>query len=369
MGLLRDVFNGETALDYPRWWRRTVTVSLVVIVLSFGSFGVRGLNLGIDFEGGTTFEVLAPGASVADARGVMAGIGSEDSRIQTVDGDVIRIRSEVSDPAHAAEIHSLLEEQLGTVQTFEQVGPTWGAEVTSKAANALVVFFVVVALYITVRLEWKMALGALAAVAHDIVVSVGLYSILQLEITPSTVIAFLTIMGYSLYDTIVVYDKVREVTGRLGATERYTYTELMNLALNRVTMRSLNTSITSAIPIVSLLLIGSVLMGATTLQEFGIALLVGIIVGSYSSLFIASTLVTVLKEREERWIQVAGKVEQRAGVAEGGGPRLIGREEASLPDTRSTERPGAAKGPARRRPAATTHLAGGVPPRPRKKRR
>ena len=135
-------------------------------------------------------------------------------------------------------------------------------------------------------------------------VSVGLYSILQLEITPSTVIAFLTIMGYSLYDTIVVYDKVREVTGRLGATERYTYTELMNLALNRVTMRSLNTSITSAIPIVSLLLIGSVLMGATTLQEFGIALLVGIIVGSYSSLFIASTLVTVLKDAKSdgsRW--------------------------------------------------------------------
>ena len=369
MGLLRDVFNGETALDYPRWWRRAVTVSLVAIVLSVGSFGVRGLNLGIDFEGGTTFEILAPGVSVAEAREVMAGIGSEDSRIQTVDGDVIRIRSEVSDPAHAAEIRNLLDTQLGTVQTFEQVGPTWGAEVTSKAANALVVFFAVVALYITVRLEWKMALGALAAVAHDIVVSVGLYSILQLEITPSTVIAFLTIMGYSLYDTIVVYDKVREVTGRLGATERYTYTELMNLALNRVTMRSINTSITSAIPVVSLLLIGSVIMGATALQEFGIALLIGIIVGSYSSLFLASTLVTVLKEREERWQQVADKVAQRTGVTDEGTTRLIGREEAALPDTRSTERPGAAKGPARRRPVATTHLAGGVPPRPRKKRR
>ena len=189
MSVLRDVFNGETALDYPRWWRRAVTVSLVAIVLSIGSFGVRGLNLGIDFEGGTSFEVVAPGASVADARAVMAGLGSEDARIQTVDGDVIRIRSEVSDPARASQIRDVLEVELGSVETFEQVGPTWGAEVTAKAANALMVFFAVVALYITIRLEWKMAAGALAAVAHDIIVSVGLYSILQLEITPSTVIA------------------------------------------------------------------------------------------------------------------------------------------------------------------------------------
>ena len=124
-----------------------------------------------------------------------------------------------------------------------------------------------------------MALGALLAVSHDILISIGIYSMFQLEVTPATIIAFLTIMGYSLYDTIVVYDKVREIVGRLGATDRYRYTELMNLALNRVTMRSINTSITSAIPVISLLLIGSLLLGAATLQEFAVALLVGIIVG------------------------------------------------------------------------------------------
>ncbi len=367
MGTLRSVFAGENAIDYPRWWRRALVGSMVALVVSIGSFGVRGLNLGIDFEGGTSYEVVAPGASVADARSVMAGFGADDARIQTVDGDTLRIRSDVSDPVRATEIRDALEARLGPVETFEQVGPTWGAEVTDKAARALLVFFVVVALYITVRLEWKMALGALAAVAHDIIVSVGFYSVLQLEITPSTVIAFLTIMGYSLYDTIVVYDKVRDVTGRLGVTERYNYTELMNLALNRVTMRSVNTSITSALPVASLLVIGSLAMGATTLQEFGVALLVGIIVGSYSSLFIASSLVASLKEREPRWQQVAARLEQRGQI--GKGTRLIGRDEAALPDTRSPERSGASKGPARRRPTPTTHLSGGVPPRPRKKRR
>ena len=211
-----------------------------------------------------------------------------------------------------------------------------------------------------------MALGALVAVAHDIVVSVGFYSLFQLEIPPATVIAFLTIMGYSLYDTIVVYDKVREVTGRLGASERYSYTELMNLALNRVTMRSINTSVSSALPVVSLLVVGWLIMGASALQEFGVALLVGIIIGSYSSLFLASAMVAVLKEREPRWLEVTAKLDQR-GV--GDGPtRTVQRQDAALGDTRSTERVGGVRGPARRRPQATAPT-GGIAPRPRKKRR
>ena len=140
--------------------------------------------------------------------------------------------------------------------------------------------------YIAVRLEWKMAVGALIAVAHDIVISVGLYAVFQFEVTPATVIAFLTIMGYSLYDTIVVYDKVRDVGGRLTVTGRYTYSEMMNQSMNQVLMRSINTSITSVLPVLSMLLIGSVFLGALTLQEFAIALLIGILVGTYSSIFV-----------------------------------------------------------------------------------
>ena len=366
MSSLRLLYRGEAPVDFPRLWRRALVASATLLVIGIGSFALRGLNLGLDFEGGTSYEVRSPGASVADAREVMADLGAADARIQLVDQDVLRIRSDIDDPTRSAEIRDTLSFRLGPIEAFEQVGPTWGADVTDKAVRALVVFFAVVALYLTIRLEWKMALGALVAVAHDIVVSVGFYSLFQLEITPATVIAFLTIMGYSLYDTIVVYDKVREVTGRLGASERYSYTELMNLALNRVTMRSINTSVSSALPVVSLLVVGWLIMGASALQEFGVALLVGIIIGSYSSLFLASAMVAALKEREPRWLEVTAKLDQR-GV--GDGPtRTVQRQDAAMGDARSTERVGGVRGPARRRPQVTAPT-GGIPPRPRKKRR
>ena len=366
MRTLRLLYRGEAPLDFPRLWRRALVASATLLVVGIGSFALRGLNLGLDFEGGTSYEVRSPGASVADAREVMADLGAADARIQLVDQDVLRIRSDIDDPTRSAEIRDALSSRLGPIEAFEQVGPTWGADVTDKAVRALVVFFAVVALYLTIRLEWKMALGALVAVAHDIVVSVGFYSLFQLEITPATVIAFLTIMGYSLYDTIVVYDKVREVTGRLGASERYSYTELMNLALNRVTMRSINTSVSSALPVVSLLVVGWLIMGASALQEFGVALLVGIIIGSYSSLFLASAMVAALKEREPRWLEVTAKLDQR-GV--GDGPtRTVQRQDAAMGDARSTERVGEVRGPARRRPQVTAPT-GGIAPRPRKKRR
>ena len=366
MRTLRLLYRGEAPVDFPKLWRRALVVSATLLVIGIGSFAVQGLNLGLDFEGGTSYEVRSPGTSVADAREVMADLGAADARIQLVDQDVLRIRSDIEDPTRSAEIRDALSSRLGPIEVFEQVGPTWGADVTDKAVRALLVFFAVVALYLTIRLEWKMALGALVAVAHDIVISVGFYSLFQFEITPATVIAFLTIMGYSLYDTIVVYDKVREVTGRLGATERYSYTELMNLALNRVTMRSINTSVSSALPVASLLVVGWLIMGASALHEFGVALLVGIIVGSYSSLFLASAMVAALKEREPRWLEVAAKLDQR-GV--GDGPtRTVQRQDAAMGDTRSTERVDGVRGPARRRPQATAPT-GGIAPRPRKKRR
>jgi len=366
MRILRLLYRGEAPVDFPRLWRRALVVSATLLVIGIGSFALQGLNLGLDFEGGTSYEIRSPGTSVADAREVVADLGASDARIQLVDQDLIRIRSDIDDPTRSAEIRDALSSRLGPIEAFEQVGPTWGADVTDKAVRALVVFFAVVALYLTIRLEWKMALGALVAVAHDIVVSVGFYSLFQLEITPATVIAFLTIMGYSLYDTIVVYDKVREVTGRLGASERYSYTELMNLALNRVTMRSINTSVSSALPVVSLLVVGWLIMGASALQECGVALLVGIIIGSYSSLFLASAMVAALKEREPRWLEVTAKLDQR-GV--GDGPtRTVQRQDAAMGDTRSTERVDGVRGPARRRPQATAPT-GGIPPRPRKKRR
>jgi preprotein translocase subunit SecF len=205
------------------------------------------------------------------------------------------------------------------------VGPSWGDEITAAAQRALIFFFIAIGLYISIRLEWKMAIGALASIVHDILISVGFYAALQLEITPATVIAFLTILGYSLYDTIVVYDRVQTNTERITQTAKRTYTDAVSLSLNQVLMRSINTSVTSLIPVVSLLFIGSFILGATTLQEFAIALAVGMAVGAYSSIFVAAPVLAWVKEREP------AMAELRKRVAARGGPVVSGRAPVVAP--------------------------------------
>ena len=357
MSIVGRLYRGEQEFDFPAIWKRALIGSVVLVLVSLGSLTFRGLNLGIEFEGGTSWEVLAPGTTVADTRDALAGTGGAAGKIQTVGTDSIRVRADIDEAQGTAEVTQALA-VLADVGTGEvsvtTVGPSWGDQITNKARNALVWFFIIIALYIAIRLEWRMSLGALVAVAHDILISVGLYSLFQFEVTPATVIAFLTIMGYSLYDTIVVYDKVREIGRRLGPTERYTYTEMMNLALNQVLMRSINTSITSVLPVLSMLVVGSFFLGALTLQEFALALLIGIIVGSYSSIFVASSLVAMMKEREAHHVALARKVWLRSGRKEG--TRMVAADDAALGaiKTRTTAD--------RVRPAHT-------PPRPRKKKK
>jgi preprotein translocase subunit SecF len=378
MGLFKDLYTGDNRIDFPKWWPRLLVLSAVLVVVSIGSLVFRGLNLGIDFEGGTVYEVTSD-ASVADARTVLEDAGYEEARIQTVEGGRLRIQTGIEDPQEAAQLGTLLTEELGPVESLEQVGPTWGDEVTEKARNALVWFFIILTIYIAVRLEWRMAIGALAAVVHDIVLSVGVYAVFQIEVSPGTVVAFLTIMGYSLYDTVVVYDKAKTIEGRLGATGKYTYTEMMSLAMNRVFMRSINASLTSLLPVLSILIVGSYILGASTLREFGWALFVGLIVGAYSSLTIAAVTVIALKEREPRYREIRERLTAR-GVT---GARMIEREDALLgagaAAARSArggvrrERPAAgapaADAPAEARPAPTPAPSGAIPPRPRKKKR
>jgi preprotein translocase subunit SecF len=350
-------YRGEQNIDFPSLWRKALVGSLVLFVISVASFFARGLNLGIEFEGGTSWEVHAPGVSVAEARDALGGTGAADAKIQVVGNDTLRVRSDIESEAAVDEVRAALADVAGTdvsEVSVTTVGPSWGDEITDKAVRALVWFFILVAAYIAIRLEWKMAIGALVAVAHDIVISVGIYSLFQFEITPATVIAFLTIMGYSLYDTIVVYDKVREVAGRVGATGRYTYTEMMNLALNQTLMRSINTSLTSVLPVLSMLVIGTFFLGALTLQEFAIALAIGILVGAYSSVFVASALVAWMKEREPDNRQIRRRVAARSD--DSGPTRSVAAEDMALGTSASAR-------PARR--AAST----GVPPRPRKKRK
>ena len=371
LGRLASVYRGEQQIDFPRLWKRALIGSLVAVVVSVASFGLRGVDLGIEFEGGTSWEVPAPGVSVAEARDALRGTGAADAKIQTVGGDTIRVRADIEDREAVDRVRSALADLAGVTGddvSVTTVGPSWGAEITSKARNALIAFFALIAVYIAMRLEWKMAVGALLAVIHDIVVSVGFYSLFQFEITPATVIAFLTIMGYSLYDTIVVYDKVREVVGRVSATGRYTYTEMMNLSLNQVLMRSVNTSITSMIPVASMLVIGSFVLGAVTLQEFAVALLVGIIAGTYSSLFVAASVVARMKEREPAYVEIAQRVRLRGGAA-GAGTRTVAADDAVLGEAAAAKRSATARRSGSAPRAAAGSTQGAIPPRPRKKKR
>src|SRR5213078_3936048 len=183
--------------------------------------------------------------------------------------------------------------------------------ITRKAIRALIFFFVLIAAYISFRFEWKMAVAALVAVVHDILVTVGVYSVVGFSVTPGTVIAFLTILGYSLYDTIVVFDRVQENTRGLAASGRMTYGDTVNLSMNQVLMRSLNTSLVAIMPVLSVLILGAYVLGATALEDFGLALTVGLLTGAYSSIFIASPLLAMFKERETRYAQIRTKLASR----------------------------------------------------------
>ena len=330
IAFIRMLYRGEHHFDFPAMWRKALVGSAVLVVISLGALLFRGLNLGIEFEGGTSWEVTAPGVTVADVRDELSGTGAESGKIQTLGTDAIRVRADLDVAEDVEDVTARLA-SLAQVDTTDvsvtTVGPSWGDQITSKARNALIWFFIIVAGYIAVRLEWKMAVGALVAVAHDILISVGFYALFQFEVTPATVIAFLTIMGYSLYDTIVVYDKVRDVGGRLTVTGRYTYSEMMNQSLNQVLMRSINTSITSVLPVLSMLVIGSLFLGALTLREFAIALLIGILVGTYSSIFVAASVVAYMKEREAENRAIAEKIVNRSGET---GTRRISDEDVAL---------------------------------------
>ena len=191
------------------------------------------------------------------------------------------------------------------------VGPTWGSSITDKAIEALIIFFIVVAIYISIRFEPKMALAAFIAMIHDVLVAIGIYSIFNFQVTPDTVVAILTILGYSLYDTVVVFDRVRDNTKGIGSSGRLTYPQLINLSMNQTLARSINTSMVAILPVLAVLLIGAQLLGATTLQSYGLALFVGLLSGAYSSIFIASPVLCMMKEREDRWVQIANRLAKR----------------------------------------------------------
>jgi preprotein translocase subunit SecF len=299
------LYQGETEFEFIGRWRRWFLLSGLVILVGLAALGLRGLNFGIEFDGGVSWTAPIGDASVSDVREGVESAGLESPTVQSVGSGgqaQVRVQAEKVDADTNDDVEAAIEEATGsdTISRTE-VGPSWGDEISRKALRALLVFLVLVSIYIAFRFEWKMALATLAALVHDILVTVGVYAVFGLPVTPATVIAFLTILGYSIYDGIVVFDRVDENVKRIGSSSSASYSTIVNDSMNQVLMRTLNTSITALLPILSLLVIGSLILGATSLQEFGTALFIGLLSGAYSSLFIASPVLALLKEREGKW--------------------------------------------------------------------
>jgi preprotein translocase subunit SecF len=309
------LYRGETSFDFVGRRRLWYLISGLVIVAGILSMGVKGFNFGIDFKGGQSWEVPAPTLSASAVQNAVQAAGlTGGSRVVQVEGDLNNLPI-----AQKNQIVNNVSVALGRVShtsttdvTSTDVGPTWGSQITDKAILAVLVFFVVVVLYITLRFEWKMAIAALIAVVHDLLVTAGIYSITGFQVTPDTVIAVLTILGYSLYDTVVVFDRVGENTKGFGASGRMTYEDVVNLSMNQTLARSINTSLVAILPVLSVLVIGAQILGASTLQYFGLALVIGLTSGAYSSIFIASPLLAVMKEREPRYQNIRQKLASRA---------------------------------------------------------
>ena len=290
-------------------------------MVALGALLFRGLNLGIEFRGGADFSLPNATCSVEDARGVAeTSTGAQVIVTETASG-TIRVQTETLTPEESIVLGGELAAVCGIspsdVKT-QVVGPTWGAEISKKALQGLIVFILLVMVFLSIYFEWRMALAALVALLHDLVITVGIYALTGLEVTPATVIGFLTILGYSLYDTVVVFDKVKENTRGITGQAMQTYSESANLAVNQTLMRSINTSIVALLPVIAIIIVGAGFLGAGTLLDLAVALAIGMAVGTYSSIFIATPFLVSLKEAQPEMKAVRNRVLARRNQASKG---------------------------------------------------
>jgi preprotein translocase subunit SecF len=350
-------------------------LSGAAILLALVGLLWQGINYSIDFTGGSLIQYPnAAGVTVEDVRGILAQdpYDRADAEIVFIGGDQIQIRTTALTDLTVIERTQLIDElaaQAGVSEaevSTQVVGPTWGDQITRQALIGLVIVLIAIALYVTLRFEWKMAIGALVAMVHDVVITAGVYALTGREVSPATVIAILTILGFSLYDTVVIYDKVKENTENPAVMAKDTYEGVANLSMNQVLMRSVNTSLVVVLPVLSLLL-----FGGETLKDFAFAMLIGVITGAYSSIFVAVPILVILKEREPKYRQHRARLEGRADrrprpvelvpPAEPGVDEAV--EEHAAVGATSDARAAARTGPQRPRPKSRRR-----PPAKRKRR-
>jgi preprotein translocase subunit SecF len=356
LGVFLRLYTGQTRFDFVRrrkWW---FGASAILIAAGLISLSVKGLNYSIEFVGGTSWQVPAPGVTVSQAQAVLTPLGFGGATITTLgSGSKQTLSVEAKLGAHSSGVSVDEATRVATVLaalahkrpadvSIESVGPTWGSSITHRAIEALIVFLLVITAYISIFFEWKMAVAAIVAVIHDVVITVGIYSIFYFLVTPDTVVAFLTVLGYSLYDTIVVFDRVRDNSRGLGASGKLTYTDVVNLSMNQTLARSINTSLVAILPILAVLVLGAQILGAVTLEYFGLALLIGLTSGAYSSIFIASPLLAMMKEHEPRYRQIRDRLESRGTATQLLTPAAVAAGALSTAEpSASSKRRGASK--------------------------
>ncbi len=366
MSRLRDIpgrlYRGEVSINFVGRQRMWYTISGIILLISVVALLVRWLNFSVEFRGGSVFEFPATSSTTQGAISrVVTAAGGGDSQVQRLSSSLLsqwQVQTAVLHNNVTQQVAAAIEKTFGvsaSQMNIQLVGPTWGGQITTKAIEALIIFLIVIVIYLSAAFEWRMAVAAFVALLHDIVITVGVYALTGFQVSPTSVIGLLTILGYSLYDTVVVFDKVRENTAGLLATGRSTYSQAANLALNQTLVRSINTSLTALLPVASILFVGAGLLGAGTLKDLSLVLFVGMLSGTYSSICIATPVLADLKEREPRYRELAKRVELRQS-----GGRAAQRAAARADE--ETRRTAAAAGSGGTRGAAAGLGGGAVAP-------
>jgi preprotein translocase subunit SecF len=310
MGLGRRLYRGEIDVDFVGRWKLWYSLSGFLLIVSLAGLLINGLNLGVEFKGGSVFAFKAQTATIQQVRDSFLEEGVHQPIVQTA-GDRWRVTTESLNPGAVTKVQNAVSKDFSVPVKdvdIQSIGASWGGEVSKKAWIGLGVFMLAIILYLSMAFEPKMALAAIVALIHDLVITAGVYAWSGFEVTPATLLGFLTILGYSLYDAVVVFDMIKEVTGKLGTTSKQTYSMAANNALNHTLIRSLNTSLVAILPVAAILFIGTTLLGAGTLKDLSLALFVGMIVGTYSSLCVATPLLVTLKEREPKYQAIARRL-------------------------------------------------------------
>ena len=373
---LRDLghklYTGEVSYDFVGHRRRWYVISAILIAVSLLSIGIRGFQWGIEFEGGADFQVqtAVTDTTVTDMQDAVTNSGVPDldgATVTTVGNDQVRVQTRTLDPVNEVpKVRSAIATEAGVPSNevaYSLIGASWGGQITERALIALGVFLLLVTLVIWAYFRnWKMSVAALVALLHDLVLTVGIYALVGFTVTPATVIGVLTILGYSLYDTVVVFDKVRENVRDLTSSARQTYSEAANLAVNQVLVRSINTTIIGVLPVAALLFAGAFILGEGPLKDLALALFVGMISGAYSSIFIATPLLAQLKEREPEMQKLTKRVLARRAKSEAkvGATVAAGSVTAGSVDVAAYDPPAASADDDAAEPGDPT-----APPRPR----